>query len=105
MKLKEIKGKNKKKVLEGNDRFEGFCVDLLEEVSRIVGFTYRIHVVEDGRYGSKRENGTWDGLVGELVDGVCQHVSPEMAMNNTAVIALHTHTHTHTLYQYTVMDN
>lgn len=36
----------------GNDQFEGFCVDFLEEVSKIVGFKYEIHIVYDGVFGS-----------------------------------------------------
>ncbi|GFS12028.1 glutamate receptor [Elysia marginata] len=32
-----------------------------------VGFDYQIRFVKDGRYGSPKSNGTWDGMVGELI--------------------------------------
>ncbi|XP_075460847.1 glutamate receptor ionotropic, kainate 3 [Ascaphus truei] len=56
------------KALFGNDRFEGFCIDLLKELSSILGFSYEIRLVEDSRYGSQDEKGQWNGLVKELID-------------------------------------
>jgi len=59
----------KGKPLKGNERYEGFCIDLLAEVARIVGFEYTIKPVEDNRYGVL-QNGKWDGVVKELIDRV-----------------------------------
>lgn len=56
--------------LKGNDRFEGFCIDLLKELSHILGFMYDIRVVEDGKYGSQDEKGQWNGMIRELIDHV-----------------------------------
>ncbi|KAL2085941.1 hypothetical protein ACEWY4_019261 [Coilia grayii] len=53
--------------LEGNDRYEGFCVDMLRELAEILKFKYRIHLVGDGVYGVSGANGTWTGMVGELM--------------------------------------
>ncbi|XP_053125801.1 glutamate receptor ionotropic, kainate 4 isoform X2 [Hemicordylus capensis] len=53
--------------LEGNDRYEGFCVDMLNELSEILHFNYKIHLVGDGVYGVPEANGTWTGMVGELI--------------------------------------
>ncbi|KAG8147750.1 hypothetical protein E2320_022459 [Naja naja] len=55
-------------VLSGNRRFEGYCVDLLSEVSRILGFSYEIRLVEDGKYGAQDEKGQWNGMIRELID-------------------------------------
>ena len=52
-----------------NERFEGFCVDLLKEISHIVGFQYQIEPVADGKYGV-RENGHWTGMVRQLLEKV-----------------------------------
>nr|XP_018672579.1 glutamate receptor 2-like isoform X1 [Ciona intestinalis] len=53
--------------LEGNDRFEGFCVDLLKEITKIAQIQYRIKPVDDGQYGSKNDkDGTWNGMIGEV---------------------------------------
>ncbi|CAK8674546.1 unnamed protein product [Clavelina lepadiformis] len=52
---------------EGNDRFEGFCVDLLRAINTIAPFKYIIKPVDDGQYGSKNEaNGKWNGMIGEV---------------------------------------
>ncbi|XP_041357984.1 glutamate receptor-like [Gigantopelta aegis] len=49
-----------------NSDVEGFCVDLTREVAYRVGFEYRIQFVKDGSYGAKQDNGTWNGMVGEV---------------------------------------
>ncbi|XP_077578928.1 glutamate receptor ionotropic, kainate 4 isoform X2 [Stigmatopora nigra] len=53
--------------MEGNERYEGFCVDMLKELSAILKFKYRIRLVGDGQYGAPGANGTWSGMVGELI--------------------------------------
>ncbi|XP_016149432.1 glutamate receptor ionotropic, kainate 4 [Sinocyclocheilus grahami] len=53
--------------LEGNERYEGFCVDMLKELADILKFKYRIRLVGDGVYGVSGTNGTWTGMVGELI--------------------------------------
>ncbi|KAM7420048.1 hypothetical protein PAMA_014656 [Pampus argenteus] len=61
--------KKSDKPLYGNDRFEGYCIDLLRELANILGFTYEIRLVEDGKYGAQDENtGQWNGMVKELID-------------------------------------
>ena len=35
--------------LSGNDMFEGFAVDLAEELSQVLGFNYTIKLVDDGK--------------------------------------------------------
>lgn len=60
--------------LEGNDRYEGFCVDMLKELADILKFKYRIRLVGDGLYGVPGTNGTWTGMVGELISRVCRHI-------------------------------
>ena len=60
---------------EGNDRFEGYCVDLLEEISKLLGFNYTIKLVDDGQYGAPTgPNGEWTGMVKELMDRVMGYI-------------------------------
>ena len=48
----------------GNNRFEGFCVDLLEQIANQVGFNYQIELVKDNNYGAVNlTTGQWNGLV------------------------------------------
>ncbi|XP_041437516.1 glutamate receptor ionotropic, kainate 1 isoform X1 [Xenopus laevis] len=56
------------KPLYGNDRFEGYCLDLLKELSTILGFTYEVRLVVDGKYGAQNDKGEWNGMVRELID-------------------------------------
>jgi hypothetical protein len=59
------------KGLVGNDRFEGYAVDLTKKIMEIVGIlNYEIVPVKDKAYGARDENGTWNGMVGELIRGV-----------------------------------
>uniref|UniRef100_A0A3Q2W1K6 Glutamate ionotropic receptor kainate type subunit 2 n=1 Tax=Haplochromis burtoni TaxID=8153 RepID=A0A3Q2W1K6_HAPBU len=61
--------KKSDKPLYGNDRFEGYCIDLLRELANILGFTFEVRLVEDGKYGVQDENtGQWNGMVKELMD-------------------------------------
>ncbi|XP_078736606.1 glutamate receptor ionotropic, kainate 2-like [Lampetra fluviatilis] len=54
--------------LEGNERFEGYCIDLLQELAAILRFNYEIRLVPDEKYGSPDNDGQWNGLVRELMD-------------------------------------
>lgn len=53
--------------LIGNERFEGFCIDLLDRISKELSFTYEVNLVKDGLYGNVDENGRWDGMIGEIL--------------------------------------
>ncbi|XP_051722133.1 glutamate receptor ionotropic, kainate 5-like isoform X2 [Ctenopharyngodon idella] len=53
---------------EGNEQYEGFCVDMLRELADILKFTFRIKLVDDGLYGAPEPNGSWTGMVGELIN-------------------------------------
>jgi len=49
----------------GNDRFEGYIVDLVDELSKMLGFKYKFKLVDDGAYGIKNDSGAWNGLIGK----------------------------------------
>lgn len=58
--------------LEGNKRFEGFVFDIIDEISAMLGFHYVFKLVDDSKYGSpNKETGEWNGMIKELLDGVC----------------------------------
>ncbi len=57
--------------LVGNDKYEGYCVELAAEIAKHVGYSYRIDIVGDRKYGARdAETMMWNGMVGELVYGV-----------------------------------
>ncbi|XP_063363017.1 glutamate receptor ionotropic, kainate 2 isoform X2 [Cydia amplana] len=55
--------------LTGNAQFEGYAIDLIHEISKILGFNYTFKLAPDGRYGSfNRETKEWDGMIRELLE-------------------------------------
>ncbi|XP_043918921.1 probable glutamate receptor [Protopterus annectens] len=53
-------------MLEGS-KFEGYCMDLLAELSKKLGFTYNVSLVKDGRYGQLDQENNWNGMIGEVI--------------------------------------
>ncbi|KAK0424092.1 hypothetical protein QR680_008499 [Steinernema hermaphroditum] len=74
--------KNNHYELDQNSQFEGFCIDLLAELSRDLGFTYTIHLVKDRNYGNDRfGNGSWDGMIGEILRGEAEMAVAPLTVN------------------------
>ena len=55
---------------DGTNSYNGYCIDLLNELAKMLHFTFEIYPTPDGLYGSETENGTWNGMIGELVNEV-----------------------------------
>ncbi|XP_054721923.1 glutamate receptor 1-like [Uloborus diversus] len=54
----------------GNDRFEGYCKDLMELLAKELQVKYELRLVEDDTYGEYVESdGKWNGIVGDLIQG------------------------------------
>lgn len=49
-------------------QFDGYCIELLHDIQKILNFEYEIYEVEDGRYGVMNDNYEWNGMIRELVD-------------------------------------
>ncbi|CAG2170364.1 unnamed protein product, partial [Oppiella nova] len=49
--------------------YEGFCIDLLNAISKELGFNYELYLVPDKRFGAENASnpGQWNGLVRELI--------------------------------------
>lgn len=43
---------------------KGFCIDILKRLAKIVGFTYDLYLVTNGKHG-KKIDGIWNGMIGE----------------------------------------
>ncbi|GFR57461.1 glutamate receptor 8 [Elysia marginata] len=54
---------------KGNDKFEGYSIDLIEYVAKELQFDYELYLVHDGKFGSQMPNGKWNGVMGELIAG------------------------------------
>ena len=66
--------------LSGNDRFEGFAVDLAHELSKVLGFNFTFKLVDDGKYGSETSPGNWNGMLGEVHDGTADFVIADISI-------------------------
>ncbi|CAD7085927.1 unnamed protein product [Hermetia illucens] len=56
--------------LEGNARFEGYSIDLIQSLSEKLKFKYVIKLVPDKRYGQyNKKTKKWDGIIRQLIDG------------------------------------
>ena len=44
--------------------------ELLSHIARELDFKYEMYLVPDGNFGKKKENGEWNGMIGEVLKGV-----------------------------------
>ncbi len=57
--------------LSGNDRFEGFGIDLIDELSQRLGFKYEFLLVVNNTYGDfNNVTKQWSGMIKELIEEV-----------------------------------
>jgi Ligated ion channel L-glutamate- and glycine-binding site len=54
----------------GNDRWEGFLIDLIEAIAQEVKFQYELYEAPDGSYGGLTPSGEWNGMIKEIMIGV-----------------------------------
>ncbi|XP_049322284.1 glutamate receptor ionotropic, NMDA 1a isoform X5 [Astyanax mexicanus] len=65
----------------------GFCVDLLIKLAMTMNFTYEVHLVADGKFGTQeRVNNSnkkeWNGMMGELLSGLADMIVAPLTINN-----------------------
>lgn len=48
--------------------YKGYCIELIDEIAKLVKFDYEIHEVEDKKFGNMDEKGEWNGIVRKLID-------------------------------------
>ncbi|XP_029035815.1 glutamate receptor ionotropic, kainate 2-like isoform X2 [Osmia bicornis bicornis] len=54
----------------GNDRYEGFGIDIIQELSKMLGFNYTFEVQGDNVYGSySKQKKKWTGMLGKIIAG------------------------------------
>lgn len=55
---------------DGNEVWEGYCIDFIKKLSEEMQFDYELVIPTDRTFGEKLPNGQWSGLVGDLAKGV-----------------------------------
>merc|ERR1712128_6197 len=67
----------------GNDKYEGYIMDLLAELGSKLGCTFSIHMVADGRYGQyDSASGAWTGMIGEVISGAADMAVVDMTITS-----------------------
>ena len=59
-------------VIKNDDTYSGFSIDLIALIAEKAGFQYQLYETPDGKYGVLRENGTMNGMIGEVAQKVCE---------------------------------
>ncbi|XP_076624322.1 glutamate receptor ionotropic, kainate 2 isoform X1 [Colletes latitarsis] len=55
-------------MMTGNDRYEGFGIDIIQELSKMLGFNYTFEVQADNVYGSYSKTlRRWTGMLGKIM--------------------------------------
>lgn len=52
-----------------DNKWKGYCIDLIEKLAKEMNFKYEL-VVKDKFGEHDPTTGKWDGLIGDLVEGV-----------------------------------
>ncbi|XP_023312527.1 glutamate receptor ionotropic, kainate 3, partial [Anoplophora glabripennis] len=56
-------------ILYGNDRYEGYSLDLITEIAKLIGYKFEFRLTADGQYGQWNErNKKWSGLIGDILE-------------------------------------
>ena len=92
--------------LTDNERYEGFCVELIREIAHLVGFNYTIRLAPEAKYGiSDPKTGEWNGIVRELMDRVYSFSSsffPYWTINSYFAVLLLKWTDNIPLFYFTI---
>lgn len=62
---------SKRLILDENNLpiFEGYCIDFIEALAKAMDFTYELVLPSSGSYGERLADGSFDGVVGDLIEG------------------------------------
>ncbi|XP_034949070.1 ionotropic receptor 25a-like isoform X2 [Chelonus insularis] len=61
--------------------WSGYCIDMLNEIQKIMNFSYTLYAVPDGKYGTLTD-GQWNGMVAELMNK-----SADIALGSFSIMA------------------
>ncbi|XP_074641312.1 ionotropic receptor 25a-like [Tubulanus polymorphus] len=65
---------------DGRKEYRGYCKDLIEKLSQMMDFEYDLYEVSDGAYGRQLDNGSWTGLIKELLDDKADIVAAPLSL-------------------------
>jgi len=56
--------------LEGNDKYEGYVVDLIQMIAKEINITYEFRLRSDGNGKRDKKTNKWNGIIGEVQEMV-----------------------------------
>ena len=65
-------------------KYEGYIVDLLDEITRHLCVSYEISLAADGKFGSQQGE-DWTGIIGDVVKGVTIILCSDRACVNISI--------------------
>ena len=54
----------------GTVQFYGYCIDMLQNIQKILNFEYSLYESPDAEYGKMDDNMNWNGMIRELIEKV-----------------------------------
>lgn len=74
----------------GNDRYEGFAIDVINELSLLLGFDYEFILQNDSHYGKYDEaTREWNGMINEVMSGRADIAITDLTVTAERSRALH----------------
>lgn len=52
--------------LEGNDKYEGYVVDLIEKIAKEINITYEFSLTNEGNGKRDKKTNKWNGIIGQV---------------------------------------
>ncbi|XP_031634083.1 glutamate receptor ionotropic, kainate 2-like isoform X2 [Contarinia nasturtii] len=79
----------KKGTHQGNERYEGFVKDFMDEIANTKKFTYELYLSPGNQHGKHNHiTGRWDGIVGELLRGKAQFAICDFTITHERMTAI-----------------
>ncbi|XP_062571450.1 glutamate receptor ionotropic, NMDA 3A-like [Saccostrea cucullata] len=66
----------------------GFAIDLLNKLSSDLEFEFVLYIVHDTTYGKKMTNGSWDGMVRDLTNGIADMAIAAFSITGSRMSAI-----------------
>ncbi|XP_070180273.1 ionotropic receptor 25a-like [Littorina saxatilis] len=54
---------------ENGTHYSGYAIDVLDEITKRMNISYRFIEPSDGMFGARLPNGTWNGVIGDILSG------------------------------------
>ena len=64
----------------GKPIYQGYCIDMIEVIAARMNFTYELVEPTRGKFGERQKDGSFDGVVGDLIRGETDFIVAALKM-------------------------